>query len=167
MSTIYCDLDNVFNVPDYRYGNPNHDDCWGDYVTKGSFNVYSPKMIKAFNDLLDFHLAHGVWATTWEGRAKQFGYEVGITGCKEWEVLDAFECDLTTSWLKFDSVRKHYENNRPDKAIWIDDELKNYPNAMLWCQDNGILPIVPNEIYGLSANLIGDMYLHLMPELEY
>lgn len=166
MNIIYCDVDGVFNVYDVPSGHAStHGDNWGDYEQIGAYTAYSRKMVQAFNELVQASEATCVWNTTWEHAAADFGFRIGLNNCDTWEVLAALEHDLVQGeWLKFDSIKEHFERNRPDKAIWIDDELHSSPEAVAWCRANGILVIAPNDLYGISASQMGDIELFLLPD---
>lgn len=148
-SVCYVDFDNVFNL----HWKPVH----GEFIQHGSkgYSHYSPAVVESFNQFAKTPDLEIIWVTTWESAAGKMGASIGLENSQSWLWLPAMEYDASMDeWLKYDSVRKHWENHSYDSAIWIDDELVDYDFAVEWCSRVGIHAISPNPSTGLT---LGDI----------
>lgn len=168
MDMIYCSALGVFDPYKFEDGNPLGFMYWGDYADNGDGRFYSPKMVDAFNDMISEHEnVRCVWSAGWPSEVREFGENIGLSESAEWEVLPDVEEDDTAAYQRFESVKNHVEKYAPPTSVWIDPYIELNEDLLDWCADHNVLIVIPDPEYGLTAESIGDINLHLMPELIY
>lgn len=157
MKTIYLDIDGVINARSRKP--PKQNTGWlGDWKQEtimGYPILWSIELIERLNALADREDVQIKWLTTWQEQAiSDFTPGTGINGA-EWPYFSATENDLFSYryWWKLTAIARDVDETKPEKVVWIDDELPNQFLAQAWLSENisTILGIGPESTHGLSA----------------
>jgi len=98
------------------------------------------------------------WLTTWRNDApSMIAPELGIEGAESWEVLhprdseDMF--DTRVRWWKLRAIMQHVEETRPDRVLWLDDDLAIDREAQEWVDGRSwVLGIAPRIELALTRD---------------
>ena len=109
-----------------------HEDTWGDWRAAGGVGVrvpVSPLMGASLKNLP----AKIVVCSDWGSRADILSEELG------WDGVEALRRELPSRWWwKLDAVRA-FLGARPRRPIaWVDDELRDHPEAAAWLMRAGV-----------------------------
>lgn len=123
---------------------------------------WSPRIIKALNQLHDSGKVRIMWLTTWgSGANEELRELIGINklevagepplyaqgGYSMWDAPPG-------GWWKLGIVMKFYEENPQRRYVWTDDQIPLEIEAIKWCRGKPILPISPLPHVTLS---VGDL----------
>ena len=99
------------------------------------------------------------WLTSWEDMAPEFlspSFGIGV----DWPVLgsNGGQDDLKT-WWKLRAMRTDIEATKPDKVIWLDDDIPYDVGGKEFVREMGgrMLAISPNKNHGLTAKHLASM----------
>ena len=123
-------------------------DTWGDWRAAGGVGVrvpVSPLMGSSLKSLP----AKIVVCSDWGSRAEILSEELG------WDGVEALRRELPSRWWwKLDAVRA-FLGARPRRPIaWVDDELRDHPEAAAWLMRAGVpaLLLSPNPKVGITPS---------------
>lgn len=126
---------------------------WSSQPVAESYTMFwSTKLITAINELAEMDDVTIIWLTTWKEHAKGvISPLMGING-HDWLHLDTGDIYDTMRWWKLDAIRDHVEETKPDKVVWLDDDIAYDQKARLWVSmmKPKILSITPNSVHGLT-----------------
>lgn len=159
VTTVYLDVDGVINaVTDQP---PREATCWmGDWTgpvkVAGMPILYAEELITELNGIAARENVTVKWLTSWEEEAAHdLAPAIGLNGT-EWEVLSGVEFDdpMNWNWWKLDRIRADIKATRPDKVIWLDDDIAFDPKTITWLLSPGLplLPLSPRVTHGLTRN---------------
>jgi len=143
-TTIYLDVDGVLNAVSKR--RPSFKvtgwGLWGTKQVNGWPIQYSPDMLDHLNELADRDDVTFKWLTTWTNdAAKILSPAIGIHG-EDWDVLDGDQHAWggARGWWKLEAIRADVEAAKPERFIWIDDDLSMESRALEWLatRDEGL-----------------------------
>ncbi len=163
-ATIYLDVDGVINA--ISSGAPRPTTHWmGQWrkETIAHFPIHwSQELIEELNAIAALPDVSVKWLTSWEGAAHELAASVGLVGGHEWEVIPGVEDDnpATWDWWKLAKIREDIAATRPDKVVWIDDDISSDPKTVTWLMSPGvdILPICPQTLHGLTRKHIRQIH---------
>ena len=155
MNIIYLDLDGVINSLSRKP--PRQNTQWfGDWEEKtieGYRILWSSELVKELNSLAAREDVTIKFLTTWRELAPaSFGPQVGLLGSESWSYFGATDSELEdiTHWWKLDRIRKDIEDSKPEKAVWLDDDILYDSSAMNWIGESpSLLAISPVSTHGL------------------
>lgn len=80
---------------------------------------------------------------------------IGLEGT-EWEVLTGDQQDWHgRNWWKLAAIRDDFNAEKPDLAIWIDDDIKLEREAIYWAAETeGVMAISPDPLDGLTRDCL-------------
>jgi hypothetical protein len=157
-TNIYFDVDGVFNpVSDAppRTSTGWHGDWVGPVKVGGIPILYSVELVAAVNNLASRPGVTVKWLTSWEElAATDLAPAIGLAGGDDWEVISGVEDDdpQKFDWWKLDRIRKDLAATRPDRAVWIDDDITYDPKSLVWLMSPGLplLHLSPRTVHGLN-----------------
>jgi len=161
MINIYQDIDGVLSP--FSKGAPRANTLWkGEWRTEriaGFPMLWSVELIDALNALDSREDVTFKWLTSWEGMAvDSFAPIVGIGA--HWDVLgsDGGQDDLT-KWWKLREIRNDLIDTKPEKAIWLDDDIKHDIGGKGFVKEQGdrLLAINPDRNHGLTSKHVQQM----------
>lgn len=159
-TTIYLDVDGVFNP--IAEEPPRADTGWhGEWVgpvsVGGFLTRYSVELVEAVNALAARPGITMKWLTSWEElAATHLAPAIGLTGGGDWEVIAGVEDDDPSNfnWWKLDRIRKDLAATKPDRAVWVDDDIAYDPKTLVWLMSPGlpVLHLSPRTVHGLTRD---------------
>jgi len=161
MINIYQDIDGVLSP--FSKGAPRNHTLWkGEWRTEriaGFSMLWSVELIDALNALDSREDVAFKWLTSWEGMAvESFAPVVGIG--THWPFLASYgDQDDLTKWWKLREIRKDIEDTTPEKAIWLDDDIKHDIGGKGFVKEQGdrLLAINPDRNHGLTSKHVQQM----------
>lgn len=158
-TTIYLDVDGVINACSDRP--PREETQWtgdrkGPVTLAGSPVLFSVELVAGLNAIASREDVTIKWLTSWEEHAAQvLAPAVGLNGT-EWEVLRGVEFDdpMNWNWWKLDRIRADIAATRPQRVVWVDDDVAFDPKALTWLLSPGrpLLHLSPRTAHGLTRN---------------
>lgn len=163
MINIYMDFDGVINALSGRGPKPNTGWSNWDLAKVAGFPIlWSPTLI---HFLLEIEARPGVtikWLTTWcEDAPKELSPHIGIGA--NWPVLGTLydtehRGGLETHWWKLEYLLRDVEETKPDKIVWLDDDIVYDRWADVYTKETAnLLAISPNSSHGLTVKHIKDI----------
>lgn len=153
---LYLDLDGPVNPVSALVDPSSLGPAWPDYqVGPGGKGVISPLMVAELNQFIASYQVIAHWVSMNEELCNAWGEAAGITGSGQWPWLPTR--DFRDVWGKHQSVRQHIIETRPDRAIWIDDDLADEHDAALWAARNGVLSLTPHNRHGITPAMFEQM----------
>jgi hypothetical protein len=163
MINIYMDFDGVINAMSGRA--PKSNTGWPKWElakVTGFPILWSPTLIE-FIHLLDVRPDVTIkWLTSWcEDAPKELSPLLGIGA--DWPVLGTlFDTEhrggLETHWWKLEYLLRDVEETKPDKIVWLDDDIVYDRWAAVYTRDTAnLLAITPNTHHGLTVRHINDI----------
>ena len=155
MNTIYLDLDGVINALSRKPPRQNTQWLgeWKQETIEGYPILWSVELVENLNTLAEREDVQFVFLTTWRELAStSFGPQVGLK-CGDWEFIDESDDKLmdTQRWWKLDRIAEHIEKTKPEKVVWIDDDLAWDAKAHLWLsKQSNVIGISPMRVHGLA-----------------
>jgi hypothetical protein len=161
-TNIYLDVDGVVNSL-----RKSKSAGWqGDYkletINKYPIHWYTD-LVDSINTFESFPDVKVKWLTTWQYDAPtKLSPVLGIADA-EWEVLtvpEGQELFNQFSWWKLHALKADIIKDRPDKVVWIDDDLSYARDALTWIEDQEItnlLPISPFTEWGMTKEEFDDI----------
>jgi hypothetical protein len=160
MINIYLDVDGVLNAVSRRppRTNTGWEGEWSDVNVLGFPILYSHEVVNHFNEFAQMDGVVVKWLTTWQEKAAQeLSPLIGING-QEWEVLygDINDHWFTTGrWWKLEAIQNDIVKSKPDKVVWVDDDLGYDRSAQGWLADKDFIHVVsPNTNHGVTKKQI-------------
>lgn len=121
---------------------------------------WSHELIAEMNRLAVLPGLASKWLTTWEeGAPRELVPLTGLPGA-DWEVLYGAENDATWAWWKLDAIQADIEATKPEKVLWLDDDIAFWRPAVTWLSelDIPVLHISPKTEYGLTREHLNTMF---------
>lgn len=161
-TNIYLDVDGVFNpiAEEAPRGATGWHGEWIGPVNIGGFLTrYSVELVEAVNAVASRPGVAVKWLTSWEElAAEQLAPAIGLTAGRDWEVIAGVENDDpgNFNWWKLDRIRQDLEATRPDRAVWVDDDIAFDPKTLVWLMSPGlpVLHLSPRTVHGLTRDHI-------------
>lgn len=163
MINIYMDFDGVINAISGR--GPKANTGWSQWElakVAGSQILWSPTLIHFLREIEARPEVTIKWLTTWcEDAPKELSPHLGIGA--GWPVLGTLDDiehrgGLEPRWWKLDYLMEDVAETKPDKIIWLDDDIVYDRWADLYTkQTANLLAICPNSHHGLTAGHIKDI----------
>lgn len=157
MNIIYLDLDGVVNSLSKKPPKQNTQwfGEWKEKTIEGFRILWSTELVEALNSLAARDDVTIKFLTTWQDLAPvSFGPQVGLLGSENWAYYYASfnEMEDLKSWWKLGKIQKSIEDDKPEKAVWLDDDILYDPAAMEWIGEApNLLAISPVSTHGLRA----------------
>lgn len=157
MKYLYLDVDGCVNAFSDRPPRKNTGwrGVWGSERITDQPVLWSHELVERLNKLSDRDDIEIVWLTDWRSEATEFLAPVlGLNG-QNWTVLSASddEIDVPHPWWKLAKLMDHYRAVQPEKAVWVDDNIKYISRDDLvdikWYHRNLVL-INPNSHHGIT-----------------
>jgi hypothetical protein len=149
--SLYLDVDGVV-CPFGATGDTPWGSAWT-YAYAGMLEVaYAGELVEALNRLAPTPGLRCVWLTSWEELAPAVLCPVtGLDG-GQWPVLTADGAGGGADWWKLEAIQADVEFTRPERIIWIDDQLAFEGRAQAWAGVLGAraLLVSPDPRRGLS-----------------
>jgi HAD domain in Swiss Army Knife RNA repair proteins len=149
--SLYLDVDGVI-CPFGATGTTDWGSPWS-CSAAGLLEVsYAAEVVEALNQLAGRPGLRCVWLTSWEGMATEFLCPaIGLAG-QDWPVLASDGLGSGERWWKLQAIQHDLETIRPDRAVWIDDQLDFEREAHAWAAflKARLLLISPHPRRGLS-----------------
>lgn len=139
MKNIYLDIDGVLNAVT-TMDNPHEHDWDSDWVKKkvnGYWIRYNENMINALNEIAQRDDVEIIWLTTWVDLAcTMMSPAIGING-ENWRVLDRDDIvkEYFFKWWKLDAIKQDIQETKPERVVWIDDDIKYESEASVWINE--------------------------------
>lgn len=157
-TNIYLDVDGVFNAVSEeapRTATGWHGDWAGPVKVGGIPILYSMELVEAVNELATRPGVTVKWLTSWEEMAaRDLAPAIGLVAGSDWEVITGVEFDdpANFNWWKLDRIRKDLATTRPDRAVWVDDDIAYDPKSLVWLMSPGlpILHLSPRTLHGMT-----------------
>ena len=157
---IYLDVDGVINAIS---GNPPKANTqwtgeWSKEKIEDWWILWSHELVENINLLAARDDVTVKWLTTWQELApKELCPVTGIQG-QSWEVLygDIHSHGyMGADWWKLDAIQEDLDKERPDKAVWIDDDIYMFRRAMDWAENHPEIRVVcPTMAHGVTKKHI-------------
>lgn len=101
------------------------------------------------------------WLTAWEeGAPEQLAPTIGLNGA-DWEMIPGVEDDDigNWNWWKLTKIREDIARNRPDRVVWMDDDVNSDPASLAWLEslDIPVLVICPRTEHGLTRDHLAEI----------
>lgn len=129
---------------------------WSKLDMAGSYPGYvSAELIEQMNRLAGLPGVTMKFLTSWEEQAAtDFAPAFGLTG-EDWPVLTGVEYDdiRNWDWWKLHRIKADVAADRPEKVIWLDDDITSDPKSLMWIDGlhAPILHISPKTAHGLTS----------------
>lgn len=159
-TNIYLDVDGVFNA--VADAPPRIDMGWqerwvGPVKVGGISILYSVELVAAVNEIAARPGVTIKWLTAWEElAADELAPAIGLATGSDWEVITSVEDDdpQNFNWWKLDRIRKDLATSRPDRAVWVDDDIAYDPKSLVWLMSPGLpmLHLSPRTLHGLTRS---------------
>lgn len=150
-TNFYIDVDGVINIFPYNPldQHPDWDDVT-DTIVRGYRIAYSPTVLRSLESYAERSDVSAHWLTTWcDAAVTDLCPAIGLLG-EEWPVVgDAERRDHGydfSRWWKLSAIKTHIETTKPDKVVWIDDDLRVAQDAVNWLND-----VVPESDFDVLA----------------
>lgn len=153
---VYLDVDGVINAVSGKppRQNTGWEGEWSREEVMRFFILWSHELVDGLNELALRDDVTVKWLTTWQELApKELCPVTGIQG-QSWEVLYG---DLESHgymdhrWWKLDAIQEDFDKEQPDKAVWIDDDIFMYRDAMDWTENHPEIHVVcPTMAHGVT-----------------
>lgn len=152
---VYIDVDGVINSFHSSFKGTGWAGQWRVETVSGYKIHWYTELVESLNELAKREDVEVKWLTTWQDKAaSELSPALNIEG-QYWDVLypksqdDLF--DLTNGWWKLHAIIEDYVTHKPDKVVWIDDDLKYEPNAIDWLSQMGnVHPVSPFTDWGMT-----------------
>ncbi|WP_312875842.1 HAD domain-containing protein [Arthrobacter terrae] len=166
--TIYSDADGIFVAwSDHRFTPAPAEHTgwtgpWHHVTIPGSFPGYwSEDVVEAMNRIAAHPDVTVKWLTAWEeGAPEQLAPVIGLDGAG-WEMIQGVEDDdpANGNWWKLAKIRDYVARNRPDKLVWMDDDINFDPASLAWLKslDIPVLVICPKTAHGLTRDHMAEI----------
>ena len=155
MKNIYIDMDGVLNAISTKP--PKQNTQWyGDWNTatvKGYPILWSTELIAELNTLSERGDVQFIVLSTWREEALTVLAPVLGLNTHGWDFIHVPDTSMFvySAWWKLEEIQTHLEESKPEKAVWIDDDILYYQPAMDWGYSVSNLKIVcPHTPHGLS-----------------
>lgn len=157
--TVFLDVDGVINAYSRKHGEVHPNDDWtysrrfavsaGTGVQYKMF--FAPDMIRVLNALIDGGHIQPFWLTTWwETANSKLVEKFGIHG--PFPTLEDDRTDASFFGWKQTHVADMLRQDPSMPAIWIDDDLRTYPERQgQFSSPQRLLRIAPEPHFGISA----------------
>ncbi|MFJ5696970.1 HAD domain-containing protein [Arthrobacter sp. NPDC093139] len=150
-ASLYLDVDGVV-CPFGAAGLTPWGSAWR-YAYTGMLEVaYAAELIDELNGLARTPGLRRVWLTSWEELAPAVLCPVtGLDG-GDWPVLTADGAGSGADWWKLEAIQADVEFSRPERIIWVDDQLAFEGRAQSWARilRGRALLVSPDPRRGLS-----------------
>lgn len=160
MKTIYLDIDGVINSLSKNppRQNTGWEGEWKKEKIMGYTILWSVELVDCLNALAEREDVQIKWLTTWQDQAGEFfSPGTGINGA-DWDFFSTSENALFAYdyWWKLNAIVQDVEETKPEKVVWIDDELPHRMQAQAWLFENNstVLGIGPESTHGLTKKHI-------------
>lgn len=166
-TTLYSDADGVYVAwSDHRFTAPpaaqtGWTGAWHPVTIPGSFPGYwSEDVVEAMNRIAAYPDVTVKWLTAWEeGAPKLLAPAIGLAGI--WEMIPGVDEDDIGNWdwWKLAKIREDIARSRPDRVVWLDDDIRSDPGALAWLKtlEIPVLVICPNTSHGLTRDHLGEI----------
>lgn len=165
-TNIYIDVDGVINAFGPNSRRKTLTGWHGEWSTKkiNSFPItWSHELIVKLHDLSKTKGVTIKWLTTWTNEAPEILCPgINLDG-KNWPVVgDGPQYSDKHGWWKLAAIRDDIKASRPEKAIWIDDDLRMEREAMWWiCENRNVLAISPEPSLGITSHEIKRIFSYI------
>lgn len=163
LPVVVFDVDGVFNIvnlrevleltrPEVQFGVVNSPPTEREPRGQSSKIAFSPEVVRAANRLTDENLAEVFWLSAWRSEVAALT-QIGLNAFEE--IVEPDFDTQVTGWWKTDAMMGLLESRFAGrKVIWVDDDLKTEPEALMWSAGNGVVTVSPVSIRGISVDEI-------------
>ncbi|QOD05798.1 HAD domain-containing protein [Pseudarthrobacter sp. BIM B-2242] len=167
-TTLYSDADGIYVAwSDHRFTAPPAEQTgwtgpWHPVTIPGSFPGYwSQDVVEAMNRVAGHPDVTVKWLTAWEeGAPTLLAPTIGLNGT-DWEMIPGVaEDDLANwNWWKLAKIREDVARSRPDRIVWLDDDINFDPASLAWVKelDIPVLVICPRTEHGLTRDHLDEI----------
>jgi len=155
MINIYWDVDGCINAFSDKPPRANTfwKGEWGSAKLDGLPILWSKELVDEINKLDERVDVKSNWLTDWMGMAPEL--LVPATGIKgaHWEVLTG---DVHAyPWWKLEAIQMSMERDKPDKVVWVEDNLKYSKEVQAWLKETSdIYTVIPQSNHGVTKKQI-------------
>jgi hypothetical protein len=166
--TVYSDADGIWVAwSDHRFTAAPAEQTgwhgpWHPVTVPGSFPGYwAEESVEAMNRIAAHPDVTVKWLTAWEeGAPEQLAPMIGLHGA-DWEMIPGVEEDdlANWNWWKLAKIREDVARTRPDRIVWMDDDINFDAKALAWLEmlDVPVLVICPRTEHGLTKDHLAEI----------
>lgn len=165
-TTIYSDADGIWVAwSDHRFTAAPAEQTgwrlWHPVTIPGSFPGYwAEEPVSAMNTIAAHPDVTIKWLTAWEeGAPEQLAPAIGLEGT--WEMIPGVDEDdiANWNWWKLAKIREDIARTRPDRVVWMDDDIRSDPPSLAWLETLNIpvLVVCPRTEYGLTRDHLAEI----------
>ncbi|GAA4034436.1 hypothetical protein GCM10023063_18100 [Arthrobacter methylotrophus] len=167
-TTVYSDADGIWVAwTDHRFTAAPADQTgwhgnWHPVTIPASFPGYwAEESVEAMNRIAAHPDVTVKWLTAWEeGAPEQLAPTIGLHGA-DWEMIPGVEEDdlANWNWWKLAKIREDVARTRPDRIVWMDDDINFDAKALAWLEmlDVPVLVICPRTEHGLTRDHLAEI----------
>ncbi len=155
MNNIYWDVDGCINA--FSDKPPRQNTFWkGEWDSAkvdGLPILWSKELVDEINKLDERPDVRSIWLTDWMGAATEhLAPAIGLKAA-DWKVLTG---DVHAyPWWKLEAIQASIEEGKPDRVVWIDDNLKYSKEVREWLKENPqIHTVIPQSNHGVTKKQI-------------
>lgn len=165
-TTVYSDADGVWVAWTNHNFRPAPVEqtgwrCWHLVTIPGAFPGYwAEEPVEAMNRIAAHPDVTVKWLTAWEeGAPQQLAPTIGLAGA--WEMIPGVDDDdiANWNWWKLAKIREDIARTRPDRVVWLEDDVQTHPAVLAWLEtlEIPVLVICPKTEHGLTRDHLAEI----------